>query len=249
MSGEDLLKVVPHKSTTLLWDRVTNRYYLLLPLPVDFNVEVSARHKGQNCRIPLYRSSGKNHAGSMIALDPGVRTFQTGYGPEGLWEWGKEAKVRLGKLLLQADKAKRRRVRLRLLQRVRDLVSDLHWKTINQLCRFRVVFLPVFRVSQMVRGNLPPQVKKLLYTFRYFDFQTKLVWKAGLSGTVVHIVNESWTSKTCTSCGEVKSGLKGEEIFACDFCGLEIRSGLPGCSKHILEEPKSALQPALIGCE
>jgi putative transposase len=167
--------------------------------------------------------------------------------PEGLFQFGNGARRRLILMLLRADRyqakgtPKARRQRLRTLLRVRNLVTDLHWKTINQLCSFRTVFLPSFSVSQMVRGTkLARSTKRLLQVFRYWDFQQKLLWKATLTGTQVHIVNESWTSKTCTSCGEIKKDLTGEETFECSFCGLKIGRDYQG-ARNILLKSYSAL--------
>jgi len=251
IDAADLFSSIPHKAITLWLERTTGRYYLLMPVPITFNPTIKGKIRGSTIATDIYRfTPGENQAWSkrtMIALDPGVRTFQTGYAPEGLFQFGNGARRRLILMLLRADRyqakgtPKARRQRLRTLSRVRNLVTDLHWKTINQLCSFRTVFLPSFSVSQMVKGTkLARSTKRLLQVFRYWDFQQKLLWKASLTGTQVHIVNESWTSKTCTSCGEIKKDLTGEETFECSFCGLKIGRDYQG-ARNIFLKSYSAL--------
>jgi putative transposase len=101
----------------------------------------------------------------VIALDPGVRTFLTGYDGDSFQEFGKADIGRIQRLcshldLLMgkasiADRKQKRRMheaanRLRI--RIRNLVDECHKQVANYLTsQYKVILLPAFEISQMVR--------------------------------------------------------------------------------------------------
>lgn len=179
--------------------------------------------------------------GSMISFDPGVKTFQTWHSTDGTWgEIG-----RLGPqedLLSRADSLRssldsvgptksarwRRRVHRRylaILERVRRRTRDLH----NKVCswatrRFRVILLPSFETSRMVSSRrLHNKTCRAMLTWSHCAFKRRLVDAARRYGDVkVRICNESFTTKTCGSCGFVWEGMTlADRTFRCERCGME----------------------------
>ena len=224
---DHILEVIQHKNATLHWERVTNRYYMILPMSLDFNPILNGLFKGSQIKTTLTKSTPSEKQAlvrkSMVALDPGVRTFQTCYSPTGLYEIGTGARVKLLKLFDRADQVYGKK-KLKILLKVRNMVNDLHWKTIKLLCSSHsAIFLPTFNTSQMVnKKNSRPEVNRILLAFQHYKFQEKLVWKSKQWGVNVHIVNESYTSMTCTSCGELDRDHHGESIFDCPSCLVKI---------------------------
>ena len=61
-----------------------------------------------------------------------------------------------------------------------------------------------------------------MQTWAHFSFRCHLIHKAKEFPNVhVFVVNESYTSKTCTNCGHIDENLKGKEVYECSACALK----------------------------
>jgi hypothetical protein len=190
----------------------------------------------------------------LIALDPGVRTFLTGYSPSGeVVEFGHGDVQRFIRLAhhsdtlqseakTETDRKRRKRLRaarLKLLARIRNLRDELHWKTANQLCKdYDVILLPRFGSKRMIarpptdeaqqiKPRRPPKrplskdTKRKMGMLSHFTFRQRLIAKAKQHGKLLLIVNEAWTSKTCTRCGKINLKLGSSKVFDCPSCKLQ----------------------------
>lgn len=115
--------------------------------------------------IPVIEEVETKELDKVIALDPGVRTFLTGYDGDSFQEFGKADIGRiqrlcshLDSLMGKASKAGRKQKRRmygaanRLRIRIRNLVDECHKQVANYLTsQYKVVLLPTFETSQMVR--------------------------------------------------------------------------------------------------
>jgi putative transposase len=186
-------------------------------------------------QVPELRSS----MDGIIALDPGVRTFMTGYTSMGeVYEFCNGDEQRLCRLRAHYDKLQKkirnnsnmvhkRRYRMRkaaskLQQKMSNLVDDMHRKIAKFLCEnFRVIFLPKFPVQQMVtkkygKRKISKRTVRSMYALKHYTFQQRLLNKSSEYPWVqVFIVNEAYTSKTCTSCGRLHQKLGGSKVFRC----------------------------------
>jgi putative transposase len=158
------------------------RYFLVLPRQVARRSETQAP---------------SSHEG-VVALDPGVRTFQTTYDADGLaTEWGKDDMKQIYRLCRVADKlqsawiakrtSKRRATKLawhRVLDRIKNLVKELHRKMATWLCEtYKVVLIPVFETSRMVsRGGrkINSKTARSMLTWSHYAFRALLKAKAEL---------------------------------------------------------------------
>lgn len=199
-------------------------FYLCIPQPLE--------HRSEN-QTPVQPS--------VIALDPGVRTFQTGYSPDGsIVEFANKDAGRLYRLCLHLDRLQskvnqpeirhkqRRRMKkalCRARQRITNLVNECHHKVAKYLCEnYTTILLPLFQTSNMVpkiKRRIGRKTARMLLTWSHYRFRQTLLSKSReYPQAEVIIVDESYTSKTCGSCGELHKDLKKKEIFVCPHCGF-----------------------------
>ena len=222
--------------------RVSSDIRKLSASTTDF--KISYNETTRECFLILFiETSVKPSDGDKeIALDPGIRIFQTGYSPDNLIvEIGRGAQSKLKQELkiidemiskstrrnAKANHRKRKSLRraiARKERRVHNMVDDLHCKTASFLTKnFNHIILPEFRVADMVtKPNINSVTKRLMYRYRFCDFRERMKYKCQAANVKLDLVDESFTSKTCTCCGTLNQKLKSEMIFTCGSCGLKI---------------------------
>jgi len=159
--------------------------------------------------------------GRVVALDPGIRTFQTFYsefaaGQIGYDDFGRIARLcfYLDDLISRTSKAKsqaKRRLQIaqaRMRKKIKNLVKEIHFKTARFLVdNFDVILLPTFETSQMAgkkSRKLRSKTVRAMLTWSHYQFKMRLKNKALEFGKKVIDVCEAYTSKTVSWTGEVK---------------------------------------------
>jgi putative transposase len=205
--------------------------------------------------FPQYIPLTTTGSDKVIALDPGNRTFLTGFDGDNILEIGKGDIGRLTRLCLHLDKLisrktkakgkanKKLRYKLnkaisRLRSRIRCLVDDLHHKATSLLINsYKLIFLPTYETSQMVvkatRKINHKSVRNML-TWAMGRFASHLEQAAKRKGVLVVRTNESYTSKTCPHCGKIHSKLGGNKIFKCPSCGYTSQRDWVGALNNML---------------
>ena len=196
-----------------------------------------------------------------VALDPGVRTFMTGFDGQEILEIGKYDIGRIYRLARHLDKImsrigksqgrsfKRLRYCLRkaaskIRIKIRNLVSELHKKTAKYLCnKYKVIFLPTFLTQQMVKKGkrrLTTKTARAMVTLSHYKFKQTLKHQAAKHGCVVVDVTEEYTSKTCSKCGQIHTKLGGNKHFACPDCGHKLDRDTNGAFNILLKALRDA---------
>jgi len=167
--------------------RVKDRWYAIFPEPVNWQ-----------CTL----------ARGVIAVDPGVRTFLTGFDGDSFIEFGKGDFGRITRLCQSLDNlssrmskvnAKRRRrmrmAALRLRQKIRNLVDECHRKVVSFLTdNYRVIFLPTFESADMVakaRRKIGSKTARAMLTWAHFTVGQQCRDSVPLTRPAVFSVNVS----------------------------------------------------------
>lgn len=226
-----------HRGCEIQYDSVTNRYYLYYPVDSSFYPEGDRRIENQN----KYCTSKDEIR--LISLDPGVRKFMVGYDPGGKMIFvGEGASTVLLDKLLISDKTQYSNEKKRQYRNIKNKVDDLHWKTISFLMQnYDVILLPEYNTSQMLKGKkLNRKVKRMMSMFSNYKFKQRLIWKCSLYNKRILIVDESYTSKTCTLCGCLNM-VGGNEVYRCNKCNLTVDRDCNG-ARNILIKNKDNVQ-------
>lgn len=249
------LKAIYNKQDTKLPDRVNydckltktwlGEYYFIIPEPLICQSESQA---------PVHQHQGDG----VIAIDPGVRTFATGFEASGTYyEWGKKDIGRIQRLCYHYDQlrskidenkselTKRRRYLMRrasrkISRKIRRLVDEFHKKLCKWLCEnFHAIILPVFESSKMVKKTgvtrrIGSKTARNMLTWSHYRFRERLKNKVQEYPWVkLYLVSEEYTSKTCGQCGHIHQKLGGSKVFECPSCGLKLDRDVNG-ARNIL---------------
>jgi putative transposase len=207
--------------------REKNRYYMCIP------------RKKETWNSGRFRFEHKHNC---VSLDPGVRTFQTIYSEEGIaGKIGHNACENLIDIGLKVDKLrsfldkskglkKKNRYNIRkrcflLRTKIKNKVTDLHWKTANYLCStFKHIFLPNFETSNMIRKDLPYRARRInsktvrnMLSLSHFKFKQRILYLSSYYGSKVHLCGEHYTTKACGGCGLLNI-IGGNKVYNCRSC-------------------------------
>lgn len=175
---------------------------------------------------------GEIQAQSIVAIDPGVRTFATTYSSHESIKYGDGFfEERVMPLLLKIDnlyslKEKSRNEQWtrhyekrihRVSNKVRDRIDDLHRRVCYDLVSsYDIILLPSFETSQMskkVGRKIKSKTVRAMLGLGHYRFELMLSWMCKKYGKRLVIVNESYTSKTRSWDGSVKNNLGGNKAI------------------------------------
>jgi transposase len=188
-------------------------------------------------------NQAKEQISSIVSLDPGVRTFLTGYDVNGRYfEIGKNDIARLMRLKHHRQKLQSKpkstgikKAMLRLSEKIQNLISDLHRKTSKWLCEnYRFILIPKLNFHNFTR--MRKKQKSRMAILGHCSFVEKLLQKQReYPSCNVKVVTEAYTSKTCTNCGNLKYNLGGSKTYWCKKCDIKIDRDVNGARNILLK--------------
>jgi putative transposase len=196
-------------------------YYLCIPVPA--------------------KKFEKDDGNNILSLDPGVRTFMTGYDPSGKiieYNLQKDKISRITNTIdflnkKKSNKLKRRKKTRKLI----NIIDDLHWRTINDLTQnYNIILLPEFESQEMVKRSSNKKMNRGMNILSHFKFKTRLKYKINcFKNTKLYNVTEEYTSKTCTKCGNIKNDLGSSKVYNCVECLLKIDRDINGARNILIK--------------
>ncbi len=198
-------------------------YWLIVPVPFE---EVKKQ--------PLINYCG---------IDPGVRTFMTSFGNNGCIEYKHDEQTMqiLNNKLLKIKKLRKLKLRGRILKRQlnkienkkNNLIDELHWKVINDILEKNdVIFYGNIKSHNIVKNKKNSKLNKNMNDLKFYKFKERLLFKANEIQKRVILVNEAYTSQTCSYCGCMYK-IGNSKIYECKQCEKNIDRDM-NAAKNIL---------------
>jgi putative transposase len=204
------------KDSILVYNKITNKYILHVPCENDI-------------------INDNNNVNNIIGIDPGIRTFMTCYTPKKILKFGFGIYNRIEYLLYLIDKIndnpkipikKKKIIIRRKTTKIKNLVDDLHWKTINEIIKngkyILIGDMSAKGISRKFKSTLNKKTKRVAYMLSFGKFRSRLEYKCRLHGKFYNKVKEYYTSCMCTKCKNIKTNLGTSKEYNCNKCKIKV---------------------------
>lgn len=253
--------ILPKYKFGLLKGVYKRKSVLLQDIKIDHDCRLTMTNGKYYLHLPTESFiEPEQYTSGLISLDSGIRTFQTGFSPDNhTVEFGVDCTKEFNPQLKKIDtlvsissncnKRKKRKLFSRIKRintNIRNKIDDLHWKTIKFLtCNYSTIVVSDFKTASLFKNKkLNSGSKRIMGILRHYSFRLRLTEKCKQRGNELYFVDESYTSKTCTCCGQLNNSLGSNKVFNCKSCGLEIDRDINGARNiliknwtHICESP------------
>lgn len=201
------------------------------------------KHNGRFCLyVPFTREKESiSNRKKWISLDPGSRKFMTGLSTNEVVKIGEDMDKKLWYLLHRKDRMgkktwlsqeQRKKLQDKLQSKIERIRDDLHWQVISYLTKnydtILIGDLSAKRVSNRETSCLLKRNKRILYALSFYKFRQRLIYKGELRKCNVQVIDEAYSSKTCSHCGHVKQDLGSNSIYTCNHCNMVIDRDVNG---------------------
>ncbi len=228
-SNEDFKLSEINKDFTIHYNNKTNEFTLLNPIKVD--------------QMKIHKNK------DTISLDPGIRTFQTGYSTNKCVKIGTNLIPKIKKYLKKIDKINnddnvnqriKRKVEKKCNKKIQNSVDDMHWKSINYLTNnFGNILIGNLSTKNIAKNNsknnLDKMTKRIGLLMKLYQFKQRLQYKCEQRKIGYQEIDEAYTSKTCTKCGYLKNDLGSSKIYKCNSCNTIIDRDYGGARNIFLK--------------
>lgn len=257
--NENKDKITEHNFKVIIEN--SNKYYFCFTLDKESGISNKDKEK-------IINNNLNNKVLDNVALDPGIRTFQTFYSSEGVC--GKLGDKVVNDIYKRCEKidnlkstlsktnkdneTKRKKLMTKifsLITKVKNIVKDLHWRTISFLTKnFKNIIIPKFDIERMTKKE-PNKIRNInnksvrnLLNLSHGSFIEKLKWKCQTFYVNRKVLdcNESYTSKTCGKCGNIDKILGSKKIYECQKCNFIQDRDINGARNIMIKYFKGLVQ-------
>jgi len=207
-----------------------NKYYLFVPEKIE---------KKEN--------ENKN---KIISIDPGIRTFGMGISEKKVIKIGDKFSEKIKKYFKRKDKIlenKKIDIKIKIKnekkinKKVENLINELHWKTINYLVKnYKTILIGNMSTKSIVSkyNKLNKMTKRVAMSMNLYKFKERLKYKSNIEKVNYKEINESYTSKSCSKCGNIKEDLGSKKVYNCEKCKLKLDRDINGAKNIYIKALK-----------
>lgn len=194
----------------------------------------------------------KHTNNNYISIDPGLRTFLNCTTNNSYIEIGKNIKDELKKQIVRLDQIKlipNNKIKNRYLKiirsRIKNKVKDMHWKIIDYLTNtYKTIIIGKWSTKSVISNEssiFNALNKRIIQNLSFYSFLEKLKYKCLIKNIDLKIVDEYYTSKMCSCCGNINKDLKGNKIYNCTVCNISMDRDYNGSRNIFLKSIKYIL--------
>ncbi|MBA42707.1 MAG: hypothetical protein CMF62_01695 [Magnetococcales bacterium] len=127
----------------------------------------------------------------------------------------------------------KKKYEMRTNRKIHNMVNELHWKVIKDLTsNYNNIVLGDMSAKSIVKKSksvLSSKLKNACLRMRFYQFRQRLEYKCQLNGIGYKLIDEYYTSKTCSLCCEYNDKLTGEKVYNCKKCKCKMDRDINGC--------------------
>lgn len=208
-----------------------NKYFLFVPE----TIEKTVKYKKQN---------------EDIAIDLGIRTFATCISENKAIRVGDNCSKRISKYLKRKDAILgnekinheiKKKNELMINKKINNLVDEMHWQFVNYLIKnYKTIIIGDLSAKSIVKksGNLSKITKRTALCLKFYQFKERLKYKCNVNKTDLGIIDEWYTSKMCSLCGNINEKLGSDKIYNCKKCKCTIDRDINGARNIYIKSIK-----------
>lgn len=204
----------------LQYNLLDNKYYLYVPQTI--------------------KCISNNNSNVVLSCDPGIRTFITGLSENHAIKIGDKCFSNIKQKIKQIDKINnsplkqsiKHKKEKQLKRKIHNMIDDLHWKTINYMTHnYKNILIGDMSIKSILNNKsscLTKLTKRILLQYRFYIFKQRLEYKCNLYKINYRLIDESYTSKICSNCSNIKEDLGSSKIYKCTNCSKIIDRDING---------------------
>lgn len=205
-------KLTVNETVTILHCSDIKKYYLLIAEKVEL---------------------GETKSKEYITIDQGIKPFASCRTNKELINVGTNIAGLIGNHLKKIDlinnseimnKKQKRKKESKCYIKIKNIIDEVHWKTIKHITdnygNVIIGNLSMKDASKKSKSKLSPELKRIGLMMRFSEFRNRLRYKCLINGIKIEIINEAYTSKVCSACGNCKHELEGEKDYECNVCNI-----------------------------
>ncbi len=202
--------VLQKETLKIMYVKDINKYYLLISEKIDLKDTKSKKY---------------------ITIDQGLKPFMACRTNDELISIGTNTSKMIKQYLQRLDninkandltKQQKRKKERRYYLKLKNKMDEIHWKTIKYIIsNYKYVIignLSMKDASNKKTSLISKENKRIGLMMKFSEFRKRLEYKCLINNIKIEIIDEAYTSKVCSTCGNCKKELKGEKEYDCISC-------------------------------
>ena len=194
-------------------------------------------------KIELKETKSKKY----ITIDQGIKPFASCRTNNELINMGTNVAGLIGNHLKLINKInstktmnnkKKRKKEKKCYIKIKNIMNEVHWKTIKHITNnYGSVIIGNLSMKDTTKKNnskLSPELKRIGLMMRLNEFRNRLRYKCLINGIKIEVIDEAYTSKVCSTCGNCKYELEGEKEYNCIPCNKKRNRDFNSATNMIL---------------